>query len=98
MPTEIISRAEALAKGFSEYFTGKSCRRGHILPRKFFGKNGVCVECRKINTADYRDSHRDELNESARKDPSRSARQKRYLRKHPARRKKSALDWHNRNR
>ena len=98
MPIEIICRAEALAKGLPEYFTGKPCRRGHIAPRRFLGKCGVCVKCRKINTADYRDEHRDELNEKARNDPGRTARQQRYVENHADRKRKSALDYIARNR
>lgn len=34
MPKEIISRAEALAKGLKSYFTGKPCVNGHIAERR----------------------------------------------------------------
>lgn len=42
------TRAEAKASGATHYFTGKSCVRGHIAPRK---TKGSCVECMKEDWA-----------------------------------------------
>lgn len=39
------SRAEAKATGAKYYFTGESCKHGHIAPRK---TKGACVECLKV--------------------------------------------------
>lgn len=39
------TRAEAIAKGDSHYFTGKPCKHGHMAPRKI---KGSCVECLKV--------------------------------------------------
>ena len=47
------TRREAIAKGFSTYFTGKPCLRGHIAMR--FINNGCC-ECHK--TAKNKESRR----------------------------------------
>jgi hypothetical protein len=41
--TEIITRAEALAKGLKRFFTGKSCKRGHVVERRV--DTGDCAEC-----------------------------------------------------
>jgi hypothetical protein len=40
---EIISRAEAGALGLKRYFTGKTCKHGHICER--YVSSSVCVEC-----------------------------------------------------
>ena len=42
---QIISRAEAKAKGLKRYFTGKPCKHGHVAPRRVF--NATCVECER---------------------------------------------------
>ena len=41
---ELISRAEAKARGFKRYFTGKPCRRGHVAERRTCG-DGECITC-----------------------------------------------------
>lgn len=46
-PTKIISRAEALEKGLKYYFTGKSCKYGHIYKRKT--SSGECYRCNLDN-------------------------------------------------
>lgn len=96
----IISRADAIARGLKFYFTGKPCRRGHVAQRKLMGGMcGVCVECRKINTAAWRETNRERHNSWGERNPkARKTAQDRYLERHPERRKKSALDWMARNR
>ncbi len=96
----IVSRAEALARGLQFYFTGKPCRRGHVAQRKLMGGTcGVCVECRKINTADYRDANREQHNSWGKRNPkARKASQDKYAERHPDRCRKARLDWVNRNR
>jgi hypothetical protein len=100
MSTEIITRAEALAKGLKQYFTGKPCRRGHVAHRRLMGgKDGVCVECRKVNTATYRNNNREKHNSWGKRNPkARRASSKRYDEAYPDRRKKSRLEWFYRNR
>lgn len=44
MADEIITRAEAMARGLKRYFTGKPCRYGHVTQRLTSGS--ACVECR----------------------------------------------------
>lgn len=39
----IALKAEAAAKGETQYFTGKPCKRGHIAPRST--ANSTCLEC-----------------------------------------------------
>lgn len=41
----IISRSEALSKGLKRYFTGLSCKNGHIAERAV--SNFTCLECQK---------------------------------------------------
>lgn len=43
---QIISRAEALARGLTHYFTGKLCKSGHLCERRVDSKN--CVECHRL--------------------------------------------------
>jgi hypothetical protein len=40
---EIISRAEAKARGLTHYFTGEPCGNGHVAVR--YTSKGKCVEC-----------------------------------------------------
>lgn len=40
---EKITRKEAIAKGLSNYFSGKPCKRGHTAKRNV---NGNCLTCR----------------------------------------------------
>ncbi len=46
----IEAKEIAKANGEMYYFTGKSCRRGHIANR--FTANSVCVECDKFHKLD----------------------------------------------
>lgn len=39
------TRAEAKATGAKYYFTGESCKHGHIAPRK---TKGACIECLRL--------------------------------------------------
>lgn len=41
---EIISRADALAKGLTQYFPGKPCKKGHIAPYTLASR--TCTACR----------------------------------------------------
>ena len=40
---KIIARKEALAKGLKRFFTGKPCKRGHVVERRV--DTGDCIEC-----------------------------------------------------
>lgn len=42
---DIISRKEAKALGLKRYFTGESCKHGHVCERLL---KGCCVECRRL--------------------------------------------------
>ena len=42
---EIITRADAIAKGLKRYFTGLPCKRGHVCERVVSTK--TCVECKR---------------------------------------------------
>lgn len=45
---EIISKKDAKNKELKRYFTGKSCKNGHIAERMV--TNGDCVECKRLAT------------------------------------------------
>jgi len=49
---QIISRAEAKAKGLKRYFTGKPCKHGHVAERVVV--NATCVECERASVRKYR--------------------------------------------
>jgi len=44
---QIISRAEAIERGLTRYFTGKPCPKGHVAEHWVNGR--ACVECRKAS-------------------------------------------------
>lgn len=46
---DIITRKTAQELGLIRYYTGKSCKRGHVVERTT--KDRHCVECRKEKTA-----------------------------------------------
>lgn len=48
-----ITRADAIEQGFTTYFTGEPCLRGHTVPRKV--GNGNCIECARLLTKRWRD-------------------------------------------
>jgi hypothetical protein len=54
---EIISRADARAKGLKRYFTGKPCKRGHVVKRRV--DTGDCVECLNQRNRKWRAAHLD---------------------------------------
>lgn len=47
----ILSRKEALTEGFTHYFTGRSCKHGHISPRRSTSRG--CVECYNLAGAKW---------------------------------------------
>lgn len=48
MADQIITRAEACAQGLNRYFTGKTCKRGHVCER--YTCNLECVQCVHVKT------------------------------------------------
>ncbi|MBJ2228504.1 hypothetical protein JFT67_05545 [Pseudomonas simiae] len=52
MADAIISRSEALARGLTNYFTGKPCKYGHVAKRTL--SNGTCAECQLEKARIYR--------------------------------------------
>lgn len=42
-----LSRKNAQILGFKRYFTGRPCRRGHIVER--YVSSGKCIECQRLN-------------------------------------------------
>jgi hypothetical protein len=62
---DLISCKEAKQKGFSKYYTGKPCPKGHVCPRRV--SNNSCCDCdnqlarqrAKLRTPEYRKERRD---------------------------------------
>lgn len=48
MADEIISRADARARGLKHYFTGKHCKHGHTDRRNV--SDGSCMACSRVNS------------------------------------------------
>lgn len=44
---EIITRQQAITLGLSKYFTGESCRNGHVAPR--YVQSSTCQDCIKVS-------------------------------------------------
>ena len=57
--SKIISRTEALSQGLKVYFTGKSCRNGHISERYVSSAN--CISCSKAQSSKFYLNHKDEV-------------------------------------
>lgn len=60
MKDQIVSRKEALSKGLTTYFTGKSCKQGHVSERRT--SNCHCVTCSNISTQNWRLSNKEYAN------------------------------------
>jgi len=51
----IISRDEAIRAGLKQYFTGRPCKRGHVLPRRV--SNCSCAKCEYDRDVSARRAH-----------------------------------------
>lgn len=49
---EIISRQDAYAKGLKRYFTGKTCKHGHMSER--YVQTQGCIACLRLTGAQFR--------------------------------------------
>lgn len=58
---DIVSKEEAKAQNLLRYFTGKPCRRGHILERMV--GNGQCIGCKRVT---FKNRYHRNLEESRR--------------------------------
>lgn len=69
------TRAEAMACGATQYFTGKPCKRGHIAPRE---TKGNCSECRAEDTRNAADVRREYFREYNQRDDVRERKHEWY--------------------
>ena len=60
-----IARESARNAGYTHYFTGLPCKRGHVAPRQV--SDCACVECSKINRREYWERHKEQERERTRK-------------------------------
>ena len=77
----LVTRAEALARGLTRYFTGNPCARGHTSERRLPG--GECTACAHLIRTAWKAANRDRVNaaerESRLRDPeTHKARSDRY--------------------
>ena len=100
----VKSWKEARDRGLTTYFTGKSCKRGHISVR--MAKGGSCAECRAGFSAKWRARSKDHIKKyqreyiAANRDALREARRE-YERLNPdyiARNNASTKRWAEKNR
>ncbi len=61
----VISRKEAKHKGFKHYFTGKSCKNGHVEQR--YTGNGTCIRCSYEQEVNWRKQNPDLIKLSRKK-------------------------------
>jgi len=61
---ELISRKEAKAQGLKRYYSGKPCKRGHVVERKV--SNWGCVECNRDSERQYRVGNKEAIAERKR--------------------------------
>ena len=59
-----LSRKEAKEQGLVRYFTGKSCKHGHIAERQV--ANGCCLTCNSLKARKYHADNRDKILEQQR--------------------------------
>lgn len=75
MYPSIISKKEAKEKGFTRYYTGKPCKRGHISERFIYG---VCIQCEKDRYYNNRESEIKRITECQKKSKSRKIYDEKY--------------------
>lgn len=89
MADEIISRAEARARGLKRYFPGSECKYGHVSERLV--SSGVCIICRADIEKRYNASHPEKLKAKRRSQAAR------HRAENPDRIKKNQKNWRNQN-
>lgn len=47
---KVITRKEAREQGFTRFFTGRPCEKGHLVER--ITSNGKCSKCHRLSTTD----------------------------------------------
>lgn len=105
---QLISRADAIARGLKSYFTGAPCSRGHVAKRTT--DSCVCHECRLAMLAKKRleigcvprsktleekkQARKESLRKYAANNPEKIKQaQAKYKAQHPERRKASVKKW-----
>lgn len=61
---EAITRDQAKEAGFSRYFEGEVCAKGHVAARHVRTK--LCVECVRLYNREYASTHKERLKENNR--------------------------------
>ena len=99
MATAIVSYADAKAKGLKRYFTGKPCKRGHVVER--FVASCACTACTAMHTDKWIAESPDAATiraENGRKfraeNPDYSAD---WIKENPYSRRKAAQKWYEKN-
>lgn len=57
---QLITKNEAIKKGYIFYFTGKPCKHGHLSERLV--KGGSCRECKNLASEKFRNENREQYN------------------------------------
>lgn len=61
----LITKKEAIEKGYTFYYTGKPCKHGHISERLV--KGGACRTCKNLYGEQYKKENSEKVKESIRK-------------------------------
>jgi 5-methylcytosine-specific restriction endonuclease McrA len=98
MAAGIISRDDARAQGLKHYFTGESCRNGHVAERLV--SNKLCRECRSAVWQAFRERHPERVAANSDKQNKRCVSEgyfRSYYRQNDEKRKAQASDWYSAN-
>jgi hypothetical protein len=88
MGMEIVTRAEAKARGLKQYFTGEPCKNGHVAYRDT--QSGSCRVCRNEKKREKRESLRIAEGRKARYRPKDDEDRRRHLTRYKS-------EWFNKN-
>ena len=102
---QIIIKSAAVALGLKKYFTGKTCKQGHISER--YTTKSTCIECLKISSVNRHEQKKEcdrkryysltEEQKTKERERLRIHRRKMYL-SNPEKYRKEALDFQRKNR
>lgn len=80
---KITTREDAIRRGESRYFTGKSCKNGHIAERRVVNYN--CVECQKLHSSNHYKKDK----------PKHRKRNRKWIQDNPKRNTENSLKFYN---
>jgi 5-methylcytosine-specific restriction endonuclease McrA len=80
----IITRSQARALGLKRYFTGRPCKRGHLVERLV--STSHCDDCMRLYEVQNREKYRERFRRWRENNPEKNRKKSsRWLKKHPER-------------